>query len=280
MPLPADVDKTGGRAPYLFPLDDTRSSQPWLTLQGCGLLVLGLSWGLYLLTLPWEREDRIRAAEGLVFGISLLALTASLAFLLRFHVPGWDQEENRGWFPNRNQTADVLALCGIVNYALIFDRFRKGKRVAYLLLLALVPIVTLLVISLSRAGILLFFGGLVAFHLWPRGGARRGGASIKWVALSVALGLGLLALFLTWGGQTLQRFEMQGADSADLDRFSRRDPAGRLLVLAAGAVGGHGDWEISSRSSPSPARRPSTPARRFIRKATGSGWRARWGGQR
>jgi hypothetical protein len=220
LPLPADVDRTGGRAPYLFPLDDTRSPQPWLTLQGCGLLVLGLSWGLYLLALPWEREDRIRATETLVFGVAFLALTAALAFLLRFHVPGWTQEENRGWFPNRNQTADVLALCGIVNYALIFDRFRKGKRVAYLLLAALVPLVTLLVISLSRAGIVLFFGGLAAYHLWPRGGTgRRRGASLKWVALSVALGLILLALFLTWGGDTLKRFEVQGASAADLTDF-------------------------------------------------------------
>jgi hypothetical protein len=220
LPLPIDVDKSGGRAPYVFPLEDTRSPQPWMTLQGCGLLVLGLSWGLYLLSVSWERGDRVFATEALVFGVSLLALTGALAFLLGFHVPGWTQEENRGWFPNRNQTADVLALVGIVNYALIFDRFRKGKRVAYLLLVALIPIVTLLVISLSRAGILLFFGGLLVYHLWPRGGtAARRGSSLKWVALSAALGLILLALFLAWGGDSLKRFELQGADAADVTDF-------------------------------------------------------------
>jgi hypothetical protein len=220
LPLPIDVETTGGRAPYVFPLEDTRSPQPWMTLQGCGLLVLGLSWGLYLLNLPWERKDRVVATETLVFGVSLLALTAALAFLLGFHIPGWTQAENRGWFPNRNQTADVLALCGIVNYALIFDRFRKGKRVAYLLLAALIPIVTLLVISLSRAGILLFFGGLLVYHLWPRGGTTpRRGSSAKWLALSAALGLILLALFLAWGGDTLKRFELQGASAADVTDF-------------------------------------------------------------
>jgi hypothetical protein len=191
-----------------FPIDNTWSPQPWLTAQACGLLFLGLAWALYLLTLPWEREDRIRTAEMLVFGVALLALLAVLAFVLHFHVPGWTQEQNRGWFPNRNQTADVLALIGIVTYALIFDRLRKGKRIGYLLLAALVPIVIELVISYSRAGIILFFGGLLAWHIWPRqiAGHRRG-VSPKWLALSAALGMLMLAVFLTWGGDTLARFQ-------------------------------------------------------------------------
>ena len=221
--IPAQVD-LGGHLPvqsgYDFPLENTRSPQPWLTLQGCGLLFLGLTWGLYLITLPWEREDRVLAAELLVFGVALLALLAVLAYALNFQVPGWVQEQNRGWFPNRNQTADVLALTGIVGYALIFDRLRKGKRIGYLLLTTIPPIVTLLVISLSRAGILLFFGGLLAWHLWPRsGGGRRRGTSFKWIALSLSLGIVLLALFLAWGGETLARFQAASPVGADFTDF-------------------------------------------------------------
>jgi hypothetical protein len=225
--------------PYLFPLEDTRSPQPWLTLQACALLLAGLAWGLYLLALDWKREDRILAAEMLVFGVALLALLAALAFIFHFRIPGWEQTENRGWFPNRNQTADVLALTGIAAYALIFDRLRKGKRTGYLLLLGLVPIVLELVISYSRAGILLFFGGVLAWHLWPRPGVTRWrSGSIKWLTLSVALGIILLAIFLAFGGATLSRFlepapanaatqditDYRGAIQADALRFSLESP--------------------------------------------------------
>jgi hypothetical protein len=228
----------GGRPGQLdFPIAGTWTLQPWLTLQACALLFLGLTWGLYLLTLPWERGDRIFTAELLVFGVAILALLAALAFILHFRIPGWTQTENRGWFPNRNQTADVLAVSGITAYALIFDRLRKGRRTGYLLLGALVPIVVELVISYSRAGILLFFGGVLAWHLWPRPGQRRAG-SIKWLALSAALGISLLAVFLIFGGKTLGRFldpappgattqditDFRGPIQSDALRFSLQSP--------------------------------------------------------
>ncbi len=232
LPLPDQADGS-----YRFPLADVRTPQPWLTLQATMLLFVGLVWGIYLLSLPWERSDRIFAAELLVFGVAMLALLAALAFILHFRIPGWTQTENRGWFPNRNQTADVLALTGIAAYALIFDRLRKGKRTGYLLLLALVPIVVELVISYSRAGILLFFGGVLAWHLWPRPGQRRGG-SVKWLALSAALGIVLLSIFLTFGGETLHRFldpappgaatqditDFRGPIQSDALRFSLQNP--------------------------------------------------------
>jgi len=204
-----------------FPIDNTWSPQPWLTAESCGMLFVGLAWTLYLLALPWEREDRILVSELLVFGIALMAMLSALAFFLHFHVPNWNQSENRGWFPNRNQTADALALVGVVTYALIFDRLRKGRRTGYLLLLALIPIVTELVISLSRAGIILFFGGVLVWHLWPRQiGGRRRGASVKWLALSAALGMVLLAVFLVWGGDSLARFNLGTSSEATATDFT------------------------------------------------------------
>jgi tetratricopeptide (TPR) repeat protein len=213
-----------------------RTPQPWLTAQSCGLLFLGLVWGLYLLAQPWEREDRVHGSELLVFGVAFMSLLAAFAFILHFHVPGWNQQENRGWFPNRNQTADVLALTGIVNYALIFDRMRKGKRIGIFLLFALIPVVIELVISYSRAGVLLFFGGVLLWHAWPRprhGRAHIQGMSPKALALSAALGIVLVAGFLTWGGKTLDRFtekstgdfsDFRGALQVDALRLSAQSP--------------------------------------------------------
>ena len=221
---------------HIAPLD-IRTPQPWLTAQACGLFLLGLVWALYVLQQPWDRDSRLRTAMGLVFGVAILAAVAAAAYVFHFRVPGWIQDQNRGWFPNRNQTADVLALAGIINYALIFDRLRKGHLSGYFLLLSLVPIVIELVISYSRAGILLFFGGIALWHLWPRRGKSHKGASLKWVALSTSLTLILIALFLSYGGATLNRFhetptnhgaedfsDFRGAIQLDALRFSTQSP--------------------------------------------------------
>ena len=63
----------------------------------------------------------------------------------------------------------------MINYALIFDRLRKKKKSLYLWLATLVALDAALIVSYSRAGILMFFAGIVLWHLWPAAGkgARR-----------------------------------------------------------------------------------------------------------
>jgi hypothetical protein len=67
--------------------------------------------------------------------------------------------------PESQPTADVLALGGIVNYVLAFKSpSKKGNgREVWLAGLALICIA--LVISYSRAGILMFFAGIGFWHL-------------------------------------------------------------------------------------------------------------------
>jgi O-antigen ligase len=187
-------------------LPQTRTPQPWLTAQACCLFFVGSVWAYFVLSQRWHTDMRLRAAQLLVAGVALLAALAVAAFALNFHVPDWNQEENRGWFPNRNQTADVLALCGVLNYAMIFDCLRKKSSLLYVWLCSLALIAAALVVSYSRAGILMFFGGILLWHLWPVAGGKKG-SSIKWVSLSLALAFILLTLFFLFGGDTLERFE-------------------------------------------------------------------------
>jgi O-antigen ligase len=186
-----------------LPLPATRSPQPWLTAQACGLLLMGLTWAYYMLGLRWTRGQRIEAASLLVTGIAILSGVAVAAYIFGFHVPGWKQEENRGWFPNRNQTADVLALAGIINYALLVDSLRRKELLGWFWLGTLPVIGAALVVSYSRSGILLFFTGIAIWHLWP--GSRR--RSLKWNVLSLTLVFTLLTLFFLFGGDTFERFE-------------------------------------------------------------------------
>ncbi len=226
---------TGLAASVQTTLPGSRTPQPWLTIQACCLLFVGLVWAYYVLSQIWNEKMRLQAVRVLVLGVGLLAAVAVVAFCTGFHVPNWDQEENRGWFPNRNQTADVLAICGVINYALIYDCLRKGRLSGYLWAATIALIGAALVVSYSRSGIVMFFGGIILWHLWPVHRRRKNPYTVKWLTLSLALVFTLLTLFFLFGGDTLARFEGQPRDSVhdahyrvaiqkDALRFSLQSP--------------------------------------------------------
>jgi hypothetical protein len=219
-------------AQVVLPL--TRTPRPWLTAQACSFLFVSLVWGTFILSQAWDRESRFRTAQVLVLGVALLAGMMTAAYCFDFHVPNWDQEENRGWFPNRNQTADVLAVCGVINYVLLFDSMRRRRLAAFLWIISLVLIGAALVVSYSRAGIVMFFGGILLWHIWPVKTHRRKMHSTKWAVLGLAMIFVLLTGFFLMGGDTLARFETPGqtlnpddfrvAIQKDALRFSTRRP--------------------------------------------------------
>ena len=184
------------------PLGIFRTPQPWLTLQSCGLLLFGVIWTYYLFAQEWSAAEKSRALRLFVVGIILLAAVSIVVFYVGFRIPGWNQQENRGWFPNRNQTADVLALGGIVNYAIAFKQLQKREWTTSLWLAGLGCICGALVISYSRAGILMFFSGIGLWHLGSIFRPKEG----KSMDLGAAALLMLLSLFLLFGGTTLERF--------------------------------------------------------------------------
>lgn len=184
------------------PLGIFLTPQPWLTLQACGLLLFGLVWTCYLFAQEWSAAEKSQAMRLFVVGMVLLAAATITAYWTNFRIPGWNQEQNRGWFPNRNQTADVLALGGIINYAIAFRCLQKRRWTGGLWLTGLGIICGALVVSYSRAGILMFFGGV---GLWHLGSIFRPGDG-KRLALGGTFLLIFLSLFLLFGGSTLERF--------------------------------------------------------------------------
>jgi len=184
------------------PLGNLRTPQPWLTLQWCALLFFGLVWTSYLLAQEWSNAEKSQALRLLVAGVIFLAALAIATYLTGYRVPGWNQEENRGWFPNRNQSADVLALGGIVNYAIAFKALQKKHRSAAFWVTGLAIIGVALIICYSRAGILMFFAGVGIWHLVSLFRPQKP----KGIALGATAILLLLSLFLLFGGTTLERF--------------------------------------------------------------------------
>ena len=200
---------------YAVALPATLSPQPWLSAEAGGLFLAGLGWAYWLIArLPAQKDTRA-AVRFFGAGVAVLAAVALLAFLAGRQVPFWPPTLNAsadfGFFPNRNQTASVLALAGVMLAAVAFDRFQRPRKSAALWLAAPVIVGAALVVNYSRAGIALFFGGTAAWALAAVCIAR----SRKSAALSVAAIAMLLAVFFLFGGATLKRFQPTKSEPAE-----------------------------------------------------------------
>jgi tetratricopeptide (TPR) repeat protein/O-antigen ligase len=197
----ADLVKLGADLPA------TISPQPWLTFQGVCLLLLQLSWAYYVLACDWTFPDRRRGWS--LFGAAIVALAALLTvcFTLHLRIPFWPHAPEYGFFSNRNHTSNVLALGGILVYALAMRGFDEGRRNWWLWLAALSLICWALILNYSRAGIVLLGAGIVAWHLyWSITSEHKRRPLIASGAI-----LFLIALFVWNGGKTAMRFGQETA---------------------------------------------------------------------
>src|SRR4051812_12230420 len=200
-------------------LPATLSAQPWISLEACCLLWVGVAWTYYLLAFEWSPAAREKTWDGYCLGIVGLAALLSASYAAKIHVPFWPAVTEFGFFPNRNQTANVLALGGIIMYANAFQHLQQRRRSGWFWLLGLALVCWALILNYSRAGIILFFAGAFVWHLWwsiqARGTTR---PALTFGPIAV-----LLALFALAGGETFLRFRNQGFDVTAPEN-------GRLLI--------------------------------------------------
>ena len=184
--------------------------QPGLTLDAALLLLGGLLWLAWLAQQPWSADERRLLAKFFCAGAFLLGIVALVAYYGNLAIPFWLKTERRfGPFPNRNQTGNFFAISAILSIALSLDQFRQTKKWAAGWVLCSALLIWVLVLSYSRAGIAIFFLGLL---VWTSSLSR----SLKKISLGLVFVLFLLTGFLLFGGETLERF---GARSAADFRF-------------------------------------------------------------
>jgi hypothetical protein len=223
----------------------TRSPQPWLTLQWCCFLLLVLAWAYYLAAFRWTR--RLREIAVVAFGLAILILSGALvtAFVTKIRVPFWPAVQEFGFFPNRNQTSNVLGLGAVIIYALGLQRYQEGrKHWAWMWFASLSLVCWGLIIDGSRAGIVLFFFGALTVHIywWATSRDRRQPA--------IAFGglILLIALFVFDGGATLARFGKPTATFFDASQNLRltihRDAIHLILKSSPLGVGLGNFWPI------------------------------------
>lgn len=261
-------------------LPSTLSPQPWLTFEALAFLVVTMLWAWQLFSFEWTGMGRVLALRIFGAGIVCLALLSLAAVLFKFKVPFWAAVGNSpldfGFFPNRNQTANVLAIGGLVVYALGSEAAREGKREAWGWFGGLLLICFALIAAYSRAGILLLFLG-VAF--WGAFSARLGG-SARVVAIVLSTGLVLLSVLFVFGGTTLDRFRSE-PDTAFVStqdfRVGIYREAWKLAAEAPLLGHGRGNFEAlfaRSRTPTAAPNRPIHPESDWLWLAVESGWLA------
>jgi O-antigen ligase len=190
-------------------LPSTRTPQPWLTLEAIALFSIGLVWTYYVLVQQFNLRTRNRL--WMTYGIAILGLAAAMTIssALKIRIPFWPETEHFGFFPNRNQTSNVLAVGGIMIYALGLQRLQDNERDWWIWLYSLALIFWALIINYSRAGIILFFLGAIVWHsFWIYRSAER-----RRPAIALAGLLFLVAVLAMVGGPTLARFKPGTSDA-------------------------------------------------------------------
>jgi tetratricopeptide (TPR) repeat protein len=258
-------------------LPPTRSPQPWLTLEGLGLMVLGLSWAYYLLGHRWERKPSLTATRIFGLGIISLAMVSIISCAAGYKVPLWPTAENSGinfgFFPNRNQTANVLALGGILINALAFEDLRSRRKTSAFWFASLGVICAALIFAYSRSGIVLFFGGVLVWALF----SMRVSPSIQSAVLAVSGAILLLTVLFLFGGDSLRRFQAESfVPMKDFRLLLQRDSAN---LASTAPLLGHGlrNFEplfAMARSHSTMGNRAVHPESDWIWAAVELGWLA------
>ena len=204
-------------------LPATVSAEPWLSAEGLALFVGGMGWLYASATVAWTDRERPRAGRWFAGGVVALAAAFIVCQRLGLNPSIWRTERGFGPFPNRNQTADFLAVGALPVLACAHAAWRGGRRGAAVAWLAGWAVVAAgLFQNYSRAGIGILFAGTVAYGgneilralRRPTEGAGGGnrptpaphriGAG-RVPALAASLVLLLASGFMLFGGDTLQR---------------------------------------------------------------------------
>jgi O-antigen ligase len=208
----ATVWRTAVTREYGIELPPTHHPEPARVIDGWLAAAVGAVWFLWVRRLAADRENRPFLAWSL-FGSAVLV--AAVSFATR----GWDPQSiyglrpTLGWrgfgpFPNRNHTADLLAMgavlgCGCITWAAV----RKKWPAAFGGALALVLVIVALLTTESRGGLVAFGIGLAVYLILVQ--LRLRNRKALGVALAVAFVVG--ALGLAFGGAVLSRFQSEQA---------------------------------------------------------------------
>jgi hypothetical protein len=196
-------------------LGGLRSPQPWISFETWIIFAVEFIWIWHCLGRGFNGSERRWIVRMLSLGVALLATLAIWFKHSGIDVPFWQARSWRqldyfGPFPNRNNFGGLAALGAVLTFASVYDLFRRRSGWWALHALCLVPIIWALVANTSRAGIGLFFLGLMAWMAFASFSKR----SARRMGVAAALLITLVTVVILFGQHILNRVNLLKADGA------------------------------------------------------------------
>ncbi len=192
---------------FQIALPSTWSLQPQVTFEvWSGELLIGL-WLFWAAFRPWTVEDRTAAIRILAGGFTALAVTS-----ICFHAAGWKPaswtpgKHDFGPYANRNHFSCLMAMAALLCLAAAYELQRRKNRLWIVYAMGVVPAFAVILLSTSRAGLVLFFVGVV---LWFATSSMRSG-TMKRLAVGGSMILACTAAAVLFGQLILHRFRAEG----------------------------------------------------------------------
>lgn len=171
-------------------LPSVLSVQPWMSFEAFLSAIAGFSWFYAAGNWKVNYQGRRRIYFAVSCAISLFAIIVILGNLYGWRYPGARDSAAFSFFPNRNQTVDFIAIGGVLAFGYSMEGL-SGKKLSHVVgLVASLLSLLALIYGVSRAGVMLYFGGIL---LWLMFILRRTAAS-----LFLKIGLPVLLLFFSF----------------------------------------------------------------------------------
>ncbi|MGE9293208.1 MAG: O-antigen ligase family protein [Puniceicoccales bacterium] len=182
----------------------TVAPSPYRVGEGLLLLIGGILW--FYLIWQWkpQADECGRALWYITSVVALMALAVSIGTYYGIKYPLGSSARVFTFFENRNQMATVLAMGGILSFAMAMQSMRKGRMKGVWHLFCTLLIFVGLVFCQSRAGVLLFCLGCALWFV-VRLRVSRVNMMFKVGAPIFLLCISLLVIF---GKSTLERFSL------------------------------------------------------------------------
>lgn len=225
--------RTRLRTDFGISLSTLLAPQPWVTLENWILFMIGLTWFLSCLGRRYGKQERRWLALRLTIGMALIAVQSFLFGLFEIHPAFWQHEwptTYSGPFSNPDVFGCFLAMGLVLSIAVVHGASRKTRGRLLLHALCLVPMFWVLLVNSSRAGVLLFFGGMIVWVCFSSFSKR----STQRISLYVALLLTLAALYITFGDTLLDRLAVPKPSFAPLSIQARLKLATSTMEMISG----------------------------------------------
>jgi O-antigen ligase len=182
------------------------SAQPWVGAETLVLLVAAIGWLFAMSALNVDPERRRRIMGQLVIVVAAAGYISALCQQLGYHYPLSPRLQTFSFFANRNQAGLFYAVGGVLAFGLALESLKRNTtRVVYNVIGCGGALLGLL-ISLSRAGVLLFVVGCLAWLILSLRRQRDEQRPVRWDWRGLApLVLWLAVALLFLGGRTSER---------------------------------------------------------------------------